>query len=88
MTYRRHRPGAESDSVSDSVSDLDDSMRQAIQHESIEALRHQLEVEKTSRASVQRSDYLFSLGTVAFFGGLGFAVGALPRPKIFKRRRR
>jgi len=64
-------------------------MQQALQHESVEALRHQLEVEREARASMQRSDYFFSLGAIAFFGGLGYAVGALdPKVPSFKRKRK
>lgn len=75
---------------SDEVYDWDAAMQQALQHESVEALRHQLEVERDSRASMQRSDYFFTLGAIAFFGGFGYAVGALePKlPRMFKRNRR
>lgn len=92
MAYRRHTSGRALPSRGgpDEAYDWDSSMQQALQHESVEALRHQLEVEKEARAAMQRSDYFFSLGAIAFFGGLGYAVGALdPKvPKAFKRRRR
>lgn len=92
MAHRRHLPhqAVHYGAQPDEVYDWDASMQQALQHESVEALRHQLEVERDARAAMQRSDYFFTLGAIAFFGGLGYAVGALePQvPAALKRKRR
>jgi hypothetical protein len=57
--------------------DWDSAMSSAAQHESVEVLRHQLEVERESRARVQRGEALFALGLVATAFGFSFGVGAL-----------
>lgn len=67
----------------------DDAMRSAVQHESVEVLRHQLEVERENKAAMERSDFFWSLAIVAGSFGFGLGVGALElqrAPKWLKRR--
>jgi hypothetical protein len=52
-------------------------MRDALQHEANEALRHQIEVERQQKAAMERHDYLFSIGVLGLTFGLGFGIGAL-----------
>jgi hypothetical protein len=58
-------------------------MRDAMHHEAVEALRHQLEVEREAKAQMERSDYFLSLGVLGFTFGLGYGLGGL-RPKAPK----
>jgi len=63
------------------VSQRDVAMRNAMQHESVEALGHQLEVERDQKATMDRSDYYLSLGLVGFVFGIGCGIGGL-RPRF------
>ena len=65
----------------DEVSDWDGAMRDAMHHESVEVLRHQLDVERGQSASMERQDYFFSLAVVGFAFGLGYGTGGI-RPQI------
>jgi len=67
--------------MADRRSDRDAAMRNAMQHESVEALGHQLEVERDQRATMERSDYYLSVGLVGFVFGLGCGIGGL-RPRF------
>lgn len=58
-------------------SSWDAAMADAAQHESVEALRHQIHVERERRSAMQRGDALFAMGLVAFSFGVGFGTGAL-----------
>lgn len=60
--------------------DLDSSMCASLERESVEVLRHQLEVERERGAAMQRSDALWAIGVFAASFGLGVGVGAF-KPK-------
>jgi len=69
--------------------DWDASMRHAVQHESVEVLRHQIEVERERKSQMERSDFFWALGIVAGAFGFGLGVGALEMksgPKWLKKR--
>lgn len=59
--------------------DWDLAMRDAMHHESVEVLRHQVQVERQERASMERSDYYFSLVVVGLSLGVGIGVEGLQR---------
>ena len=62
------------------ATDWDTAMREAMQHESVEALQHQIEVERQQRGAMERSDYFISLAVLGFSFGMGYGAGGL-RPK-------
>lgn len=67
---RTQRPVAVHD-----ADDWDLAMRDAMTHESVEILRHQLEVERQQKAAMERGDYYMSLFVVGFALGCGYSVG-------------
>lgn len=58
-------------------------MRDALHHESVEALRHQLEMERQAKATMERTDYFLTVGVLGFAFGMGYATGGI-RPKLPK----
>ncbi len=53
----------------------DVAMRDAVQRESVDLLRHQMEVERGARASMQRTDFLVSLVVAGLSVGFGAGSG-------------
>ncbi len=79
---QRSRPRLQAQVVEE-THDWDVAMRDAMHHESVEALRHQIEVERVQKAAMQRSDYYFSLAMLGLTFGLGYSVGGL-QPRLPK----
>lgn len=65
----------------------DAAMRDAVQHESVELLRHQFEVERGAQVSMQRNDFLVALGIVGLTLGVGAGATVLPRSSRRRSRR-
>ena len=49
----------------------------------MEALRHQVEVEREQKAAMERMDYFTTLAVLGFAFGLGYGTGGL-KPKLPK----
>jgi hypothetical protein len=65
------------DAVEEESHDWDAAMRQALQRESVDVLRHQLQVERGERGRLTRNELFVALGLVGFTFGVGYGVGAL-----------
>jgi hypothetical protein len=63
-------------------------MRQALDRESVDLLRHQLEVEQRAGAALQRNDVFAALGVVGLALGIGYGVGAFRTPAWAKGKKR
>ena len=71
------------ESYLDPATDWDVAMRDALHHESVAALQHQIEVERQQKAAMEKTDYFFTVGILGFAFGLGYGTGGL-RPKLPK----
>ena len=65
----------------------DAAMREAVQRESVDLLRHQVAVEREAQASLQRSDFFAALSVVGLSFGLGYGLGAFPVIRMPKKKK-
>ena len=68
--------------------DWDIAMQETVQREAVDLLRHQLEVERQRRASLQRNDLVVALSIVGLSMGFGLGARVLPVIGVPKRRSR